>query len=181
MISFKSKIVIKSLNYFFLNEDNKVYINELARIIEEEPKNVYRILLKIEVLGILASEFIGKERYFFIDKKKKIYKEYKTIFLRSAGLENLLTKTLMRIGDIKEAYIFGSYANNKLKSDSDIDLLLVGEYNILKVQKKIREIQKEIGREINTIDMSPEEFAKNKKNNNQLLKTIFENKTIKLI
>ncbi|OGS33633.1 MAG: hypothetical protein A2474_05585 [Elusimicrobia bacterium RIFOXYC2_FULL_34_12] len=98
-----------------------------------------------------------------------------------AGIENLLIKTLNQINDIKEVYIYGSYANNKLKADSDIDLLLIGKYDILKVQKKLREIQQIIGREINTVDMSPEEFIKKKKNKDQLIKTIFENKTIRLI
>ncbi|HAM39288.1 MAG TPA: hypothetical protein DCP53_07865 [Elusimicrobia bacterium] len=181
MLNFKSKIVVKSLNYFLLNEDKKVYINELARKISEEPKNVYRILLKLEELGVLASEYIGRERYFFVDKEKSIYKGYKTIFMSLAGIENLLIKTLNQINDIKEVYIYGSYANNKLKADSDIDLLLIGKYDILKVQKKLREIQQIIGREINTVDMSPEEFIKKKKNKDQLIKTIFENKTIRLI
>ena len=39
-LSFKSRILRKILNRFFLNEQKKYYINELARQIEEDTKNV---------------------------------------------------------------------------------------------------------------------------------------------
>lgn len=90
MLNIRSRIENKILNYFFLNEDSKVYINELARIIESDPKNAYRILVRLEKGGMLTSEFKGKERYFYLNKKNSTYKEYKNIFLKTAGIEATL-------------------------------------------------------------------------------------------
>ncbi|MCX5667712.1 MAG: hypothetical protein NTY34_05330 [Candidatus Omnitrophica bacterium] len=39
MISLRSKVAIKLLDYYFLNPEAQVYINELARILELDPKN----------------------------------------------------------------------------------------------------------------------------------------------
>lgn len=38
--------------------------------------------------------------------------------------------------NLKNAYIFGSYASGKLSEESDIDLLLIGGHDFLEVQKK---------------------------------------------
>lgn len=181
MFDFRSVIVKKILNYFFLNEDKKIYINELARLIEEEPKNVYRILLRLEKTGILISEFKGKERYFYTNKKNLIYKEYKTVFLKTAGFENLLKKTVKKIDGLREAYIYGSYPTKSYTMNSDIDILFIGKHDILESERAIRGIQKNIGREINIVHMTPEEFSRKKKEDNQLVKNIFKHRTIKLL
>ncbi len=181
MFKIRSRIERKILNYFFLNEEKRNYVNELARIIEEDAKNVHRILLRLEDTGILTSEFVGKERYFSVNKGNPVYKEYKTIFLKTAGIDELLKKTLKPIKELKEAYIYGSYANKKFASNSDIDLLLVGNHNVITAQRVLNKIQKNIDREINVISITPEEIERRKKNKDQFIKTVFSNKIIKLL
>jgi len=63
MISLRSKITIKLLDYYFLNPNAQVYINELARILEIDPKNTETKLKELEMEGLFKSEFRGKQRY----------------------------------------------------------------------------------------------------------------------
>ena len=65
MISLRSKITQKILNLLFLNEKEKFYVNELAKLIKEDPANVYKKLIELKKEGMLSDEFSGKERYFF--------------------------------------------------------------------------------------------------------------------
>ncbi|HBE44047.1 MAG TPA: hypothetical protein DDW17_01005 [Deltaproteobacteria bacterium] len=181
MFDIRSQVENKILNYFFLNENSKVYINELARIIESDPKNIYRILLRLEKMGLLTTEFRGKERYFYLNKKNPLYKEYKNIFLKTTGIEALLRNKVHTIPEIKEAYIFGSYANNRYNSESDIDVLLVGTHSPLKVQRLFYKIQKNIGREINIVNITPSELKKRLDSGDQFIKNIFTGRTIKLL
>ena len=60
MFNLRFSIKINILNYFFLNEEQQVHVNGLARIIGEDPKNVHRILLRLQEEGILCSEFRAK-------------------------------------------------------------------------------------------------------------------------
>ena len=69
MFSLRSKVANKILNLFFLNEEENFYINEIAKIIKEDPSNVYKKLIELKELGILFDEFQGKERYFSLNKK----------------------------------------------------------------------------------------------------------------
>lgn len=181
MISLKSKITQKILNLFFLNGKERFYVNELADKIKEDPGNVYRKLIELKKEGILLDNFQGKERYFFLNKRYPFLKEYRKLILKGIGFEKILKDRLKKIKGINSIYIFGSYAENKLSSESDIDILIVGDFDGLKLQKIITEIQKSTDREINLIELTEKEFIEKKKNKDALLEDIFSKKYIKII
>ncbi|OGW80586.1 MAG: hypothetical protein A3C47_01020 [Omnitrophica bacterium RIFCSPHIGHO2_02_FULL_51_18] len=162
MINLKSEVQNKILDYFFLNEARDVYINELARIIDADPKNLYRMLLRLESEGVLESEFKGKQRYFRARKKSPVYAAYKTLYTQTAGLGQQLKKELSGIKGLREGYLFGSYGTKKFGPESDIDLLLVGDYVRLQVQRVLFKIQKKIAREINAVHLTDSDFRKQK-------------------
>jgi len=181
MIKSRSKLKNRILGYFFLNEAKLVYINELARLLKSDPKNVYRVLVDLEEDGILTSEFKGKERYFCCQIKNPLYKSYREIFLKTAGVEAVLKEKLSKVAGVKKASIFGSYAQGKFGTESDIDLLLVGEHDPLAAEKVLFQVQKDIGREINAVHMKPDEMEKKEKNGDQLVRSIFKGKVIQLL
>ncbi len=180
MISFKSKITVKLFDYFFLNPEAERYVNELAVILKVDPKNLHRKLDELEKEGILKSEFRGKERYFSLASDFPLLEQYRQIFLKTFGLERSLKKMVAGTAGVKKAYIFGSYASNRMDSSSDIDLLVVGEHSVLELQKQIVKLQKVLGREINVVNMDEKEFLARKKND-QLVKNIFKAKAIELL
>jgi len=181
MISLRSKITQKILNLFFLNEKEKFYVNELAKLIKEDLSNVYKKLLELRKEGILSDEFSGKERYFFLNQKYPFLKEYKKIILKGLGFEKILKEKLKKLKGIDSVYIFGSYAKNKLSTESDIDLLIIGDFDTVKLQKILLEIQKLTGREINSIELTKKEFEKRKKEKDPFLKDVFSKKYIKIL
>ncbi|MBU2034923.1 MAG: nucleotidyltransferase domain-containing protein [Candidatus Omnitrophica bacterium] len=181
MISLRSKITIKLLDYYFLNPDAQVYINELARILEIDPKNTETKLKELEKEGLFKSEFRGKQRYFFLAKDNPVLEHYRQIFLKTHGIEKKLKNMLSGIKGIKEAYLFGSYASNKMDSSSDVDLLAIGTHSILELQRVIVQLQKDTGREFNVTNLNPGEFRARKKDKSHFISSIFKNKTIRLI
>jgi len=180
MISLKSKITQKLLNLFFLNEKKRFYINELSRIIDEYPANVHKKLFELKKEGLFKDEFQGKERYFFLNRDYPFLKEYKGLALRGFGFEKMLKKVIEDIDGIEAVYLFGSYVKDKLSQESDIDVLIIGSYDSLKLQKAILGLQKNSGREINFVEFDQQEF-KQKKNTDPFLKSIFSEKYIKIL
>jgi len=181
MISLRSSIVQKLLTYLFLNQEEERYIRELAKILDADPKNLYNKLKELEVEGILKSESRGRERYYFLNKEYPLLNEYKKVVEKTIGLENIFRITLKKIKGIKEVYIFGSYASNKLTAGSDIDLLVIGSNESLELYKELAEIQKRFNREVNVIEMSIKEFNEKRTKNNPFLKDIFSKPIIKVI
>jgi len=181
MISLRSKVAIKLLDYYFLNPDAQVYINELARILELDPKNTETKLKEFEKEGLFKSEFRGKQRYFFLAKDNPVLEHYRQIFLKTHGIEKRLKDMISNIKGVKGAYIFGSYATNKMDSSSDIDILAIGSHSVLELQRVIAKLQKDTGREFNVTNLSLKEFEAKKKNKIPFINSVFKTKTIKLV
>jgi predicted nucleotidyltransferase len=192
MISFNSKISKKVLSYFLLNPQAEMYLNEMARKFEVDRGNLARKLAEWEKEGIIKKRQRGNLSLYKTQKTPKgqfeslqtnekypLLQEMKKIAQKSFGLEEELRKALGKIEGISRAIIFGSYAKDKLEMESDIDLLLVGSHNFLETQKEIVRLQKKIDREINVIDMTEKEFAKEKKK--ELIKNILSQKHIRII
>ena len=173
MISLNSQIQKKVLGYFFLNETKDIYINALARLIDSDPKNVYRALLRLEAERILQSEFKGKQRYFRAYRDSSVYTAYRSLFMQTAGLEHQLRKALSKVKGLKEGYFFGSYGTKRFTSESDIDLLLIGEHSVLDAQKVLFVIQKQIGRDINPVQMTVADFKKQKDQKGSFVNRVF--------
>jgi len=181
MISFRSKVAVKLLDYYFLNPDAQHYINELARILGLDPKNTEVKLKEFEEKGLFKSEFRGKERYFFLAKDNPILEHYRQIFLKTYGIEKRLKDMLCGIRGLKEAYVFGSYATNKMDSSSDIDILAIGSHSVLELQRQISKLQKDTGREFNVTNLSQKEYKAKKKAKDPFLSSVFKTKTIRLV
>ena len=181
MISLRSKVAIKLLDYYFLNPDSQHYINELARILGLDPKNTETKLKEFEKEGIFKSEFRGKERYFFLAKDNPVLEHYRQIFLKTYGIEKRLKDISSNIKGLKAAFIFGSYAANKMDSSSDIDILAIGSHSALELYRVIAKLQKDTGREFNVINLSPKEFESKKKGKDPFITNVFKNTTIRLV
>jgi predicted nucleotidyltransferase len=181
MISLRSKVAIKLLDYYFLNPDAQAYINELARILELDPKNTQTKLKEFEKEGLFESEFRGKQRYFFLAKNNPVLEHYRQIFLKTHGIEKMLKDMMSGIKGIKEAYLFGSYASNKMDSSSDIDILAIGSHSVLELQRVIAKLQKDTGREFNVTNLNIKDFEAKKKSKDPFINGVFKTKTIRLV
>ena len=179
MFSLRSKITQTVLGYFMLHEGQELYVNEMARRLKLDQGNLYRKLKELEKEGILKSELRGKERYYSLNTSFALREEYKKIILKTVGLEHLLKEALQRVEGLKEAYLFGSYAKDQMDAASDIDLLAIGSYDTLELQKEISEVQRSIGREINVVSFGAVEYEKKRKND-PFVKSVLKGKKIKI-
>ena len=180
MLSLRSKITQKILGHFVLQEESEMYLNEMSRRFGADRGNLARKLQELEEEGILKSQWKGNQRYYRLNRAFSLLKEYKKIVLKTVGLEHSLQEALRRVSDVKEAWIFGSYAQDRMDANSDVDLLIVGDHNTIALQREISQVEKGIDREINVISMSPSEYQKKRKNN-ALLRSILGGKRISLL
>lgn len=180
MLNFRSKITRGVLGYYFINTGAKKYVNELAKILEVDPGNLDRKLKELESEGILNSEFSGKQRYYFLNPKYPLLAEVKKIYQVKYGLKELLAERLKKLPGLKKSYIFGSYANNKMEKESDIDLLFIGSHSSFQAQKAVLDLQKRFGREFNIVDLTEKEFISRKRKKDEFIRNIFKGKIIKI-
>lgn len=181
MISLRSQVTKKILNYFFINPHESLHVNELTRKLKVDKRNLVKKLRELEENGVLKSQNRGNLRLYSINTSFPFYKEYEKIVLKTVGLEEELKRTLREVPGVKEAYIYGSYAKNNLNTHSDIDLLVVGGHEISALQKRLNIIQNEIDREINSVNIDEREFKRRIRNKDPFLMEILKGKNIKIV
>ena len=175
MFLLKSKITKKLLKFYFANENRRVYLNELARILKVDPKNLDKKIKELEKDGLFTSEFSGKQKYYFLNKRYPLYKELKTIVFKTIGIENNIRNIVSDIKKINYAYIFGSYDGPGFRGDSDIDLCIIGnDINEDFLAAKIDKLEKNIGRDINYHIYTLEDYKK-KLSSSSFLQNIHKN------
>jgi len=177
----KSKVKRDLLVLYFSHPEKRYYLRELERMLAYQVSYIRRELISLEKIGLFVSEYIGKERFFKLNKDFIFYKEVKTILDKTYGVEGFLRNVLSSDERIKQAYIFGSYAKNKLSSESDIDLLLVSQGDIKRTKTKIYDFQEKIKREINIVDFNEKEFSQRKRSKEEFVFNILNNPKIKLL
>ena len=77
----------------------------------------------------------------------------------------MLSKELSKVKGVQFAFLFGSYAKGSLKSDSDIDLFIIGTPEEDAVFHAIRKVEDSAGREINYHLADEAEFAEKSQRN----------------
>lgn len=181
MLLLSSNITKKLLNYYFLNPKESLFVNELSRKLDLDKRNLCKKLNELGKEGILISQYRGNQRFYSINEKYPLYNEYKKIVFKTIGIENKLKDILKHIHGIDAIYLYGSYVRDKMDAHSDIDLLVLGNHNILTLQRQINKLQKEIGREINVVNMDDKEFKNRKRKRDPFIQTIFNEKYIEII
>ena len=96
-------------------------------------------------------------------------------------MEYSLRNKLSKINKIKTALIFGSFAAKKESKKSDIDLMIIGEPDITKLNYIISLLENKLKREINPVVYSFEEYQLKKKENSQFILDILKKPKILLI
>ena len=181
MLNLRSNIIVKLLGYYFLNPKEKKYVNELAKILGVDAGNLDRKLKELEKEGILISESKGYQKYYFLNTNYPLLNEVKKIYNAKYGLKERFAAILKKLKGLEEAYFFGSYAKDALQQESDIDVLLIGEHSSFEAKKLLLDLEKELQREINIINLTRKEFLERKKKRDEFIKNIFSEKIIKII
>jgi len=156
---FSSRVRVKLLTIFLTNPDARFYTRELSRLLEESPYAVQRELHRLKSVGLLAVEPEANIKYYAVDKSCPIYPELKSIILKTTGLGDALREGLTGLGNVEQAFIYGSVAAGEEDSLSDIDLMLVGEVDLLELSEIIARLEGQLGREINYLALAPDELS----------------------
>lgn len=181
MLNIRSALEQKVINYFLNNPEQEKYVNELAALLALDPGNLCRKLNTLGKNGVLTSRTRGKEKFFRLNKRHPLLPAFKKMFNQKYGVTDEIKKALQTVPGIAAAWIFGSFAADKMRVDSDIDILIVGTHSALDAERAILPLQTTLQREINIVDFSPTEFNKKKKSGDEFIKNVLAGKTIKLI
>lgn len=162
MLSLLTKSVLrrKIILLFVYNQRKEFYLSEIARQIKTSPGTAQRELNKLLAADLISFKKQGNLNFYRLNAGYALLKEVTAIVRKTIGIEAALKTELGRVGSISFAFIFGSYAKENMRSDSDIDLYIVGRPKEDEVGRAVKKVEDTVGREINYHVADEEEFAR---------------------
>lgn len=180
MLNFLKKGSEEIIKLFLKNPEKEYYFREIAKNLNKEPSHYQKYLDDLVEDGILLDERRGNMRFFRLNKEHALYEEIKSIISKTSGLENELKELVDKLDNVECAFIFGSIARGTENSNSDIDLMLIGNINQDILITMISSMELRIAREINYHIYSSQEIVNKIKEKNNFISNIFLSPIIKL-
>src|SRR5262249_39897239 len=143
---------------FFVRPGKRAHVRQVARELGTVASAVGRELSKLEELGVLASEVVGRSRVYRVNEASETSRAARALFERTIGVEALLREALARVQGVDRALLYGSHVEGTERSDSDIDVLIVGRPSHTALSEALMPLEQRIGREVHTTTMALEEF-----------------------
>ena len=180
---FASEARIKILNFFLLGLEQKYSPNQVSKETGLNPALVRRELINIEKTGLLKKDKLEKgkseKNFYFIEKSFILYPELKALFIKTQILSSQkFLSDLQKICQPKFLALSGAFVNN---SESPTDILIVARVRRLEFLKLIKELEHDLGKEINFTLMDESEFTYRRDIMDVFLYNILEGEKIVLI
>lgn len=121
---------LKIINYLGKNIEKSFTMHELSKILNIPYATFFRTVKQIEELLIIS--IVGKAKTLRINHKNPIIKSYLAISSEKIKQEYLNINPLLKqltnqLNNDNIVVLFGSYANNKQRKNSDIDLIIINK------------------------------------------------------
>ena len=153
----------KILTYCARDITKGYYASDIAKQLKLNQKTVSNHLNRLEKKQLLKSRTEGRNKLFSFNTKDTAFPLFLISIETNKTLDFLkdhfkIKETIKKIDNMIQGnyLIFGSYAKGLEKKQSDLDLFIVGDYD----DKKIRELSKLYGIEIQAQSIPKEEFIK---------------------
>jgi hypothetical protein len=168
----KQKVLAATL----LHPDRAWYLLELARSLSMPVSSIQHELGVFVASGLLTRRKDGNRVYYQADRKCPIYPELAKILVKTVGVVDVLKKALAPLAShIDVAFLYGSIASSKEQTESDIDLMVVGDVQLLDLSNALlRRIEPQLGRSVNPTVYTTQEFQKKVREGHHFLTSVLE-------
>lgn len=149
------------------------YVSELARRMGVPSSSLQRELQDLTKVGILKNHRQGRMAYYQANTDSPVYAELHGLILKTAGLVDVLAEALKPlVAKLRLVFVYGSIASGTEKSDSDIDLMVVGKVAPAELALPMRRARELLGRDINPTVYTPAEFDRKRKSKDPFLSQV---------
>ena len=151
------------------------YASELAQRLGVPSSSLQRELQDLTEAGILKTHKQGRMVYYQANRESPVFPDLRGLLLKTAGLVDVLAQALKPVASkVTTAFVYGSIAAGSEDSNSDIDLMVVGEVSPQDLALPLRRARESLGREINPTVYSPAEFGRKRAANDHFLTQVLD-------
>ena len=140
----------KVLSLLLLHPAKSFHVREIARLTGTVAGTINRELHTLAEAELLIRETQGNQLHYRANTDCVIFDELASILKKTSGIADVLAEALLPLSkSIQAAFVYGSMANGRSKSGSDIDLCIIGDVEYLETVRALSDAQRMLQREIN--------------------------------
>jgi predicted nucleotidyltransferase len=147
------------LSLLLLHPEQSFYVREIGRLTGVPAGSLHRELSQLAEAGLLQRIAAGNQIRYQAERGCPIYEELAGIFRKTSGLADVLREALAPLGkDVESSFVFGSVAQGKERTVSDVDVMVIGPATFERVVGALAPAGERLRREINPVVMTAGEF-----------------------
>jgi DNA-binding transcriptional ArsR family regulator len=181
VISLRSELRCRVLEYYFTHPGTTPYIHELARALSLDAGNLSREMARLERLRLVIGERRGPRKHYRLNRRNVLCGRLKRIVLRSARIIPWLQKAFEEIGGIQHACLYGPCVHRAHDQAVQLDVLILGSPATDGLTRSLRRLERRLGRKIECLILTREEFEALRENNDPILADILWKPKIALV
>ena len=172
---FTSQALADVLRVLLLHGDASFHQRELARLTGAGLRSVQAETRRLEDMGLVVSQVSGNRRSYSVDWSHPAADDLRRFFARSFAVPEVLRDALAAFGaSIVAALLYGSIARGGERASSDIDLLVVGDVDGVRLTAALEEPERLLGRTVNATVYPVDEFAQKRRDGNHFITSVLE-------
>jgi uncharacterized protein len=141
--------------------DEEFYLRQIIRAAGVGQGSMQRELEQLVGSGLVLRHTLGRQVYFKANPDSPVYKELRSILLKTAGVADVLREALASMAALIDvAFVYGSVARGDERRASDVDIMIIGNASFAEVSRALGAAQQRLGREVNPTVYTPGEFSK---------------------
>lgn len=170
------------LALLLLRSDENFHVREISRLTGVPAGSLHRELKLLTDAGLLSRQAMGNQVRYQAERECPIFHELAGIFRKTSGLSDIIRTALQPLlSAITAAFIFGSVARGEEQATSDVDVCVIGTAYFTDVVVALVDMRQKLGREINPVVMTYEQFTAKLEVGEQFLTRIMSEQKIFLI
>jgi predicted nucleotidyltransferase len=156
-----------------MEPDRWWYLSDLARHLCVHHATLQRDLTRLTKAEILLSKRDGNRVYYRANSDSPIFPELRILLAKTVGLVDVLRDALLPLAAaIKVAFVFGSIPRGAENSESDVDLMIVGDVGLKALAPSLGEAERRLRRPVNAKVYREKEFVERLKTNGSFLPNV---------
>jgi len=164
----RTRLAILSL--LLTRPDRRLYLRQIIRLLGTGQGAVQRELARLVRAGVLTKTHEGNLAYFRANRASPVFGELRALVQKTGGIAGLVRTALLPLADsIARAFLYGSVARGDERSESDVDLMVIGDVSFFDVVSAVSPLQETLGREINPTVFTEAEYTKRLGDNDRFL------------
>jgi predicted nucleotidyltransferase len=177
---FRSEMQLRLLGLLLLQPERTWTLQELTRTLDAPQSSVHRELNRAEEAGIVSRDASARPHRFRATADEPLNGPLAELLRRSIGVEGDL-RAALEGANVDAAAIYGSWAGEAKRPDSDIDVLVIGDADLRDLRRRVRPVGETAGRAVDVTLLGRDEFQRVVVERSSFARRVLEGPLIPLI